>query len=223
MNNHSKKILSMTLCGSILALGLVSTANAALVSTLGGLAVYDTDRDISWLANANAAAGTTFDDGLNVTNGRMTWVSANAWAASLNVGGVTGWRLPSSLNSDGSEPCFGLNCRDSEMGHLFYTELSGTYPNSILFNGDPDLALFSNVQADFFWSGTEFALNPDYAWFFSFHGGLQFKGNVDAVLLAWAVHSGDVGALSLPEPGTIALMGLGLAGLLGFGRRQRRR
>ncbi|HBV21138.1 MAG TPA: hypothetical protein DEF07_05400 [Nitrosomonas sp.] len=40
---------------------------------------------------------------------------------------------------------------------------------------------------------------------------------------AWAVHSGDVGAASVPEPGTIALMGLGLSGLLGLGRHQRRR
>ncbi|HNG34964.1 MAG: PEP-CTERM sorting domain-containing protein [Nitrosomonas sp.] len=39
---------------------------------------------------------------------------------------------------------------------------------------------------------------------------------------AWAVHSGDVGA-QVPEPGTLALMGLGLMGLLGFGRQQRRR
>lgn len=39
---------------------------------------------------------------------------------------------------------------------------------------------------------------------------------------AWTVHSGDVGA-QVPEPGTLALMGLGLMGLLGFGRQQRRR
>ncbi len=39
-----KNILASILCASVLSLGLVSTANSALVSTLGGLAVYDTDR-----------------------------------------------------------------------------------------------------------------------------------------------------------------------------------
>ena len=56
-------------------------------------AYYDTAVNITWLANANAGAGSTFDNGLNPTDGRMTWVNANAWAAALNVQGVTGWRL----------------------------------------------------------------------------------------------------------------------------------
>ena len=70
-------------------MGLASTAKAALVERLGGQAVYDTDLNITWLADANANHG-------------MTWDQANAWAAGLNVGGVTGWRLPTALNADGS-------------------------------------------------------------------------------------------------------------------------
>jgi hypothetical protein len=78
-------------------------ATAALTSVLGGLGVYDSDQDITWLANANAGAGSSFDDGSNTIDGRMKWASANAWAASLNIGGFTNWRLPEmDINGDGT-------------------------------------------------------------------------------------------------------------------------
>lgn len=223
MKNNKIKSITAALCAGIFSLGLVSTAHATLESRLGGLAYYDTDLDITWLADANAGAGSSFDDGFATTDGLMTWANANAWAASLNVGGVTGWRLPTSLNSDGSGPCSGFNCTDSEMGHLFYNELGGATGSSILTSGDPDLALFSNIQPNGYWSGTEHAPFPVLAWNFNFNRGNLFWDTKNSNLFAWAVHSGDVDASSVPEPGTVALMGLGLMGLLGLGRRQRRR
>lgn len=63
------------------------------------------------------------------------------------MGGITGWRLPTAIHADGTGPCAGYNCTGCEMGHLFYTELGGTANSSILSSGDPDLALFSNVQS----------------------------------------------------------------------------
>ncbi|MBK6617813.1 MAG: hypothetical protein RI993_1190 [Pseudomonadota bacterium] len=222
MNKKPIASLSKALCAGMFLFGLVSTANAALISRLGGLAVYDTDLDITWLADANAGAGSTFDDGVSSSDGRMTWGNANAWAASLNVGGVTGWRLPTTQQPDPScgnqsgdaiPQGFGSGCTGSEMGHLFNEEgITANAPG-----------VFSNVQSLSYWSGTEFAPVPVNAWLFNFNFGIQFADVKDLNLFAWAVHSGDVGASSVPEPGTIALMGLGLLGLLGFGRRQRRR
>lgn len=54
-------------------------------------AYYDTALGITWLADANAAAGTAFDGGGSPTDGRMTWSNANAWAASLSLGGFAEW------------------------------------------------------------------------------------------------------------------------------------
>ena len=124
---------------------------ATLTYVLGGQAVYDSDADLTWLANANAA-GTM-----------MGWVTANAWAAGLTVGGVTGWRLPDTLQPDsscGSQSggnSYGSNCTGSEMGNLFYNILGNT--SGSLSNTGP----FSNVQSDYYWSSTEFATYTFYA------------------------------------------------------------
>lgn len=79
-----------------------------------------------------------------------------------------------------------------------------------------------NVQSNNYWSGTEYAPNSNNAWNFNFNNGNRFVDGMNFNFFAWAVHSGDVGA-QVPEPVTLALMGLGLMGLLGFGRQQRRR
>ncbi len=202
---------------------------------------YDTDLDITWLANANYA-GTA-----------MNWTTANAWAAALNPysSGITGWRLPTTIDADGpdadtlgNDGCNptpsvsqGLDCgynitAHSEMSYMFYVTLgdkayystTGTaaQPGWGLTNTGP----FSNVQANnYYWSATEYAPNTSYAWLFNFVNG----GQGDDVksyygYYAWAVHSGDVGAAvsSAPVPAAVWLFGSGLAGLIGFARRKKR-
>ncbi|MEE9421516.1 MAG: VPLPA-CTERM sorting domain-containing protein [Gammaproteobacteria bacterium] len=210
--------------------GVVSTANAALLTRLNGQAVYDTDLDITWLSNANAGAGSTFDDGANATDGRMTWVSANAWAASLNVGGSSGWRLPTTLVDDPSctggsvqgQPD-GFDCSGSEMGHLFYTELSGIAGNTVSSSMDADLSLFTNIQdsspaTTSYFSSTEYSPDTLSAWRFRFGTGSQFERPKTDELFAWAVHDGDISAV--PVPAAVWLFGSGLLGLVGVARRK---
>ena len=52
----------------------------------GPEAFYDTTLDITWLADAGA-------------NWVLNWDSANTWANQLNLGGVTGWRLPALVDT----------------------------------------------------------------------------------------------------------------------------
>ena len=186
-------------------MGLVSTAEASLISRLGGLAVYDTDRNITWLANANA-------------NGQMTWATANSWAAGLNIGGYTGWRLPTALNTNGSGPCSGTNCTGSELGHLYYT-VGGLTQGQTITSSVVLSNLFSNMQNAVYWSGTEYAPNPGDAWDFNTYLGFQDTDNKGFNGYAWAVRSGDVAAV--PEPGVIGLFGIGA--LAWAGTRARRR
>jgi len=204
-------------CAGVFTLGLAASADAALLSRLGGQAVYDTDLNITWLADANAAAGTAYDDGISNRDGRLSLTSAIAWATSLTVGGVNDWRLPT-----GDVACgIAINCTNAEMGHLFYDELGGTAFNSILTSGDPDLALFSNIRVDGFYGTTSpftTASGGTIPLLFTFSNGSQAAGGNE---FAWAVRDGDVGTTTVvSEPTILALLSIGLLGLM---RRNRNR
>ena len=207
------KTTQTLLAAVILSTGLLTTtgAHAALQSRLGGLAVYDTDLNITWLANANA-------------NAQMTWSQANAWAAGLTVGGFSGWRLPTTVQPDttcggqNGSGSYGYNCTGSEMGHLFYNELGGVAGKSITTTHNANYNLFHNVVSNYYWSGTEFAPNSIGAWNFDMFNGYQILGNKNDGTFALAVRPGDVPAV--PVPAAAWLMGSGLLGLIGVARRK---
>ena len=184
--------------------------------------VYDTTTQLSWLKNANTA-------------GLMTWDQAVAWAASLNSGsgyaGLTGWRLPTTTQPDAScsdqydpgpgagipSQGYGYNCTGSEMGDLYYTKgITSATPG-----------LFTNMQADTYWSGTVYAPNPTNAWFFYFgvYFGYGDQNDVykDTGLYAWAVRPGarsTSAATPVPASGTVGLTIIGAAGLMLMYRRR---
>lgn len=192
---------------------LSTSANAALIERLGGLAYYDDVNNLTWLADANAA-GTT-----------MTWDAANAWAAGLDVAGVTGWRLADTIQPDascgsqGGGESWGYGCTGSELGNLFYNVLGGVAGSSITTTHNADYNLFNNVQSSLYWSATEYAPNTSNAWYFGMTNGYQGGGGKSSPGYAWAVQSGDVSAV--PVPAAVWLFGSGLIGLIGVARRKK--
>jgi hypothetical protein len=197
-------------------LGLVTGgANAALYSRSNGNMVYDDVLNVTWLADWNASKG--YGDAQ--PNGAMTWSVANNWANTLVVDGYSGWRLPTSLNQNGTGPCGpAYNCKSSEMGYMFYQNWGATAgSNYSSGTNTANLALFKNVQSDFYWSGTEYSQSG--AWHFRTRNGYQDFDYKGIALFAVAVRSGDVAA-SVPEPGTVVLLSLSL-GALGVVSRRR--
>jgi MYXO-CTERM domain-containing protein len=189
-------------------------SQAALVSRGGGM-VYDTTFNITWLTDWNYAKTSGYH-----ADGAMDWASAKAWADQLVVGGYDDWRLPSAQHSAGGSVCGpAFDCTDSEMGHMFYENWGATRGQDFFTGSDvANLALFSNVQAGPYWTGTEYGPDPGSAWFFytASSGGFQTYVSKRPPLFAVAVRVGDV-----PEPQSAALALLGLGALVLTAKRRR--
>jgi hypothetical protein len=188
--------------------------------------IYDTELDITWLANWNV-------------NGAMDWSTANAWASSLTYFGG-GWRLPFIVDTgapgcvdqalSGTDCGFNVQTKDestvySEMAHLWYVTLGNlAYFDTSGNESQPGWGLnntgpFLNIQSADYWSGTEYV--PNLAWFFTTYDGLQSATHQSGTFFyAVAVRSGDVLTASVSEPSTLALLLLGLAGADAMRRRR---
>jgi hypothetical protein len=207
----------LTVCAvATMALAISGVANAALVNKGNGL-IYDTDLNITWY------------DSTYTSN---VWTDAVDWAAGLTAGGVTGWRLPSTVDGTlhwgyNGTTTSGYNITTSEMGHLFYTELGnkGEYDvtgnvSQCFYDGDGEIipqntGPFTDLQLGdiwspaLYWSGTQFSQNTDGAWAFSTSYGYQESdAKTNEGYYAMAVHAGEV-----PEPVTFVLLGLGVFAL----------
>ncbi len=191
-------------------------------------AYYDTVLDITWAADANI-------------NGADTWAKQNTWAAGLSIGGVTGWRLPSMIDTaasgcdysvTGGTDC-GFNVQTGSAVTTVYSEMASLWMNTLgnlpwydtAGNSDqPGWGLtntgpFSNIQSDSYWTGLEYTSNTNTAWDFYTYLGSQSKSFMFDGHYGWAVLSGDVSAV--PVPGAVWLLGSGLMVLVGFSKRKR--
>ena len=192
----------------------LALAVAALFQAGSALAALEL-RDLNGNATAVAAdAEFAYDTVLDATwyltpnNTFLNWGNAKSWAAGLTVGTFSGWSLPAA-----DPACGGFyNCTNSQMGELYYTAL-GNPAFGPLSNTGP----FKNLQSYDYWSGTEYAPNPSGAWSFGIYNGGQHPNAKNNGLYALAVRPGDVAAV--PEPGMVALLLSGLAGVLVMRRR----
>ena len=161
----------------------------------------------------------------------------------LNVYGVSGWRLPTmqdtflapvkgpdgcNYSMSGGTDC-GYNVQTksgqtvySEMAHLFHVTLGN---KSICPPGNVDcsplqvgagltnIAHFIGLGQESYWSGLEYAVDTNRAWYFEFRNGAQlFQGKLNGSA-ALALRDGDVSVVPEPSTSVLMLAGLAVAGL----------
>jgi len=240
-----KRLSALLFTVSVL-LGFSLPAQALLIDQGGGL-IYDNVLDITWLQDANYAQTSGYDtDGMMTWAQAVTWADTLSYYDSVRDYTYTDWRLPQTLPVNGTSYEYnnyifsydgstdvGYNVSapgsvypgstGSEMAYMYYINLgnlgyydtsgSSPQPGWGLNNTGP----FTNLLPYAYWSDTEDAATPDYAWFFRFVYGYQTAFyKTSTYPYTWAVRPGNV----IPEPGTLLLLATGLAGLVA-GRKKR--
>ncbi|WP_244141890.1 Lcl domain-containing protein [aff. Roholtiella sp. LEGE 12411] len=171
--------------------------------------VYDSNLNITWLADANYAA-TQYRQScgdLGTKEGIMTWTQATKWVDGLVYGGFSDWRLPTTPASDpscdqqNSIGTYGFNCTDGEMGNLFYQGLEGKAGENIIKTHNKNYSLFHNISLfGKYWLGKEFAPLAQIALNFHTRNGFSNANSKSVPLLVWPVRDGDVGLDAKGEP-----------------------
>lgn len=204
-------ISDITWTGDANLLGSMEASDPSLVSTIistvGIISDIPNDHD-----SPRNSGNHTLGAGDFGSNGLVTWFGAKAFTFYLNTinyAGSSQWALPTAP----TDPQSAYNQTGGQFGQLFYNELGGTADVAI-----PNTANFTNEKLSWYWLGTEDALNPNHAWFFSTYDGVQHNYNKSDEFYTWAISPGKLAAV--PLPGAIWLFWTGLMGLLGFKRRR---
>ena len=163
-------------------------------------AYYVTGLDITILADASINDNDTWDNQVAVVN-------------SLEIGGVSGWRLPNAdVNNDGTViNCVGggvAGCEDNELQYLYWEE-------GITFE---EPGPFFGVQSSKYWYSTGLGLVG--AWVINYQNGGITADPKTSLNFLWPVHDGMVGGAVIPIPAAVWLFGSGLIGLISVARRK---
>jgi hypothetical protein len=243
MKDFKKATVAVLVAG----LGFTEVSGASLIDRGGGM-IYDSDQNITWLADANlfktqSAGNANLVSEIIAANIGVTYESPYTSDMFLNHGNYS-LRASDFNTSNGKMTWFGAKAwayslvvggyndwrlpttnqgfngfdKTSELSHLFYDELGGIKYQSIANIHNSNYDFFSNVPSSAIWLDRDYSSDPYYSWVFYTNGGAQNTWPKNQQLYAWAVRTGDVA--TVPVPTAIWLFGSSL-GLFAFSRRRK--
>ena len=215
-------------CGTAGSTACENAFVSAVIAASGGI-IHDTPNPYDTVPNSGTYTLSASD--FYPTVGATDWWGAQAWVNYLNAtnyGGSHQWALPTTVDSNASAgyPNGGAGNpaqSSSQLAQLFYGGLGQVANSSIQITHNSAYGLFSNVQSDAYWSGTEeeYDAYPGRAWLFFSEIGSQTNSFKYGNFYALAVSPGMLGSSSggsNTTDGPIPLWALGAlgAGLVGI-------
>ena len=196
--------------------GGASALVAAIIAAVPGGVIHDTPNifDNAGPGSYRLSSSDFAIEASGQLTGQMNWWAAQAWVYYLNAiryGNSTQWNLPTTVNNDlsigySNGAAGNPTVSSSQLAELFYGQLGGAASPTGQFitslNGGS--LQFTNLRSFYYWSGTQYAGNPDGSWDFGVGYGYQSPVGRNVMYYALAVSPGQLGPIYSPPPASPA-------------------